>query len=1356
MKRILRKATNFLDRTHRRLSSARPGSVLILVVVLVVLLALMGTALLSTTRSDRYTATQNAANTQVDLIIEGVKQIAQAVISEDMFGTVGTARPFRPPADSWAVGNGATTFDTFDAPSLVPLVTQPLGYDTGLWQDLKKANDIWLSPRVPILSQQQTYLYWPALGRLPGISEFDSPFAINSSNQLINKTTYGGDDSRITTQPGPGTMFTPTHVQPPGESQVYPAWCVDTFTAPRYVLAADADGDGIADSGFMKLPIGEIDGVTYYWAARIVDNNSAINVNTALSRNTDFKFDGTLADSMGDTVTVANTDTQNNLGVFRSHVGLMQLLLNPAKEMDAINTYRFRMDSASWGLMKDPVDDDSAVPRSDFIFSTFGDLLEHQLARRIDNPGYRSGPARERMRAFAIADSAALAYHNVLLNLEAPPSPLESALWHADNTATTDSVYQSAANYPSSTNASVANGRSAYSADQVGQWFQDNFNYADINASPTLIPTSENASLFPATRSLRSILTSFSTTSNQIPARGTDAANTTLPVTEMPPYAGRATPAVTVRSGVPKTNVNTATFEELWRAYWCVMAEPTNATGTPFVNGPEMPVSPFQGMAFNSDAPFKPQTDPITGTLADLPHPQRMFRTSIRDMRDPTTTGVSYFENSVELQLRAAIAAVQTKQIRNGNDPQVQTIALPLTGPAGTPSAVQVTIFGTSPQPFITEVYAATNIDTAGVTADKNDAAYVAIELYNPYSVAIQIDPASWRIVAVDRTRATWQGSFTQTDLSTTVIGPLPSITINPNDYAVLESFDRVGGIGPVHYRPKTSQLAETGDPVTGNPALAAKFYYVPNLHEVLNKEMVIVRNTIDPLTSPQFDQSIDSFDFSDITTTTGVAEAIHYVRANFGAGAQDQRWLCVYPGRYNGNQDKYRQQGTEHVPGGTPWNTTGLTYDTDPWTPPTTPTLGAANPVGTIPCYLPIQLNNLNFGGPNPPGAKRFPFGGFARDGDILQVPYVAAYTVYYFDSTPTYHYVEMNSVSMDAAFAEDSYPFDDYKDYTLSGSAPITDPGGAREQVGRFCPLYIENGGTAVIDDYAGDPTKFLYAWASDLFEYLTVQSPSSDYSPAANPNSAESSHYTAGALKAVDNDGNGSGADEDVPGGSNVGSEDSLSVQGKININTAPWPVLAMIPWMPTMNAPNKDQITVNSSNSDLGAMTIAPNNIDDNIEIAKLIVAWRDGDAVLGIPPHGPFRTLFDLYRVTDSTGLRIFDTIQNDIYATASKEPDDADGDWSPYNGASPAPAEPTDHSRYDFEEQYLLLTKVSNLITTHSDSFTVYIVVQGWQGVGGTTMPKLVVQRRAAFIQDRSTATKSDPNLPAAVNVPND
>ena len=67
-----------------------------------------------------------------------------------------------------------------------------------------------------------------------------------------------------------------------------------------------------------------------------------------------------------------------------------------------------------------------------------------------------------------------------------------------------------------------------------------------------------------------------------------------------------------------------------------------------------------------------------------------------------------------------------------------------------------------------------------------------------------------------------------------------------------------------------------------------------------------------------------------------------------------------------------------------------------------------------------------------------------------------------------------------------------------------------------------------------------------------------------------------------------------------------------------------------------------------------------------------------------------------------------------------------------------------------------MMTKVSNLITTRSDSFTVYIQLQGWRGVGGTNPPQLVVQRRAAFIQDRSQLTNTNRVLPPAVNVANE
>ena len=69
----------------------------------------------------------------------------------------------------------------------------------------------------------------------------------------------------------------------------------------------------------------------------------------------------------------------------------------------------------------------------------------------------------------------------------------------------------------------------------------------------------------------------------------------------------------------------------------------------------------------------------------------------------------------------------------------------------------------------------------------------------------------------------------------------------------------------------------------------------------------------------------------------------------------------------------------------------------------------------------------------------------------------------------------------------------------------------------------------------------------------------------------------------------------------------------------------------------------------------------------------------------------------------------------------------------------------------DFQTMNLALARVSNLITTRSDSFTVYVLVQGWQNAG-TATAKLVVQRRAAFIVDRSGMTPSNPT-PTITNV---
>src|SRR5688500_11322291 len=85
-----RRGTNpigrLLDAVQRRFARSRPGSVLIMVVSLLVLLALIGTAAMSTARIDRVGAAQHATNTQLEILADGVKQMVLAQLVEDLFG----------------------------------------------------------------------------------------------------------------------------------------------------------------------------------------------------------------------------------------------------------------------------------------------------------------------------------------------------------------------------------------------------------------------------------------------------------------------------------------------------------------------------------------------------------------------------------------------------------------------------------------------------------------------------------------------------------------------------------------------------------------------------------------------------------------------------------------------------------------------------------------------------------------------------------------------------------------------------------------------------------------------------------------------------------------------------------------------------------------------------------------------------------------------------------------------------------------------------------------------------------------------------------------------------------------------
>src|SRR5688500_17597287 len=65
--------------TRRR----RRGSILILVVALLVLMALIGTAWISTARVDRSAAVQTMHNTEVEMLIDGAVNMAKGAITAD-------------------------------------------------------------------------------------------------------------------------------------------------------------------------------------------------------------------------------------------------------------------------------------------------------------------------------------------------------------------------------------------------------------------------------------------------------------------------------------------------------------------------------------------------------------------------------------------------------------------------------------------------------------------------------------------------------------------------------------------------------------------------------------------------------------------------------------------------------------------------------------------------------------------------------------------------------------------------------------------------------------------------------------------------------------------------------------------------------------------------------------------------------------------------------------------------------------------------------------------------------------------------------------------------------------------------
>ena len=174
-----------------------------------------------------------------------------------------------------------------------------------------------------------------------------------------------------------------------------------------------------------------------------------------------------------------------------------------------------------------------------------------------------------------------------------------------------------------------------------------------------------------------------------------------------------------------------------------------------------------------------------------------------------------------------------------------------------------------------------------------------------------------------------------------------------------------------------------------------------------------------------------DSFDFTGLKLDPKNAREWHYVRT--ADSTPDKAWKCVYPGKYTMGDTGPRGEGVHTTswdpdPAATPVAKSPWDAGGDPATPIT---LGSTNAASSYRNTYPgIRLNNFDWADSINPSNKvqqagnknRYPFGGFARLGDILQVPFIGAYAI--FDGTTL---VEMNPITMDSIFADDQDTADD-----------------------------------------------------------------------------------------------------------------------------------------------------------------------------------------------------------------------------------------------------------------------------------------------------------------------------------------
>ncbi len=281
----------FSNAQTRRLDARRRGSLLILTVVVLVLMAIMGAAYMQVARTDRL-ATRRSEISNLDLVINGIIAELKKQLAEDLF------KPSPDTSDDandtmydypWTNSAGSWSVAPFSGPNQI--AKGKLGDDTYLaatvptWSAAGDANASWSH----ISNIGGFFLDLPALGS-----------SVTYRENLLNMSDTEHSDT----------------------NQAITTFLDQPYSVDYEPRGADADGDGIRDSRWTWAPVGvrQLGENSYVTAVRLIDLSSLVNLNAHTAITSDGASLGTMTGTpASDTSSRGYYPTDTDLSRFFYH-----------------------------------------------------------------------------------------------------------------------------------------------------------------------------------------------------------------------------------------------------------------------------------------------------------------------------------------------------------------------------------------------------------------------------------------------------------------------------------------------------------------------------------------------------------------------------------------------------------------------------------------------------------------------------------------------------------------------------------------------------------------------------------------------------------------------------------------------------------------------------------------------------------------------------------------------------------------------------------------------------------------------------------------------------------------------------